>query len=73
MRKIGISEHNLLFVNAGRIRALILEEKALDLLVRDFPYNPANGLYEMYFKFYFVTGFVNIFFFFKLMNLEVIL
>lgn len=32
MNKIGIPQDNMLLVNAGRIRALILEEKALDIV-----------------------------------------
>lgn len=53
MHKIGVPENNLLLVNAGRIRALILEEKAIDLATRGYRQhqNPElNGLYNVYFK-----------------------
>lgn len=32
MKKIGLPDDNLLVISAGRIKALILEEKALDML-----------------------------------------
>lgn len=35
MKKIGLPDDNMLVVNAGRIKALILEEKALDIIDRD--------------------------------------
>lgn len=34
MKKIGLPHNNMLVVNAGRIKALILEEKALDIIDR---------------------------------------
>jgi len=34
MEKIGLPNDNMLLVNAGRIKALILEEKALDIMDR---------------------------------------
>jgi len=34
MEKIGLPSDNMLLVNAGRIKALILEEKALDIMDR---------------------------------------
>jgi len=34
MKKIGLPDDNILLVNAGRIKALILEEKALDIINR---------------------------------------
>lgn len=34
MNKIGLPEDNMFLISAGRIKALILEEKALDLVER---------------------------------------
>jgi len=34
MEKIGLPNDNMLLVNAGRIKAVILEEKALDIIDR---------------------------------------
>lgn len=35
MNKIGLPEDNMFLISAGRIKALILEEKALDLVERN--------------------------------------
>lgn len=36
MNKIGLPEDNMFLISAGRIKALILEEKALDLVERSY-------------------------------------
>lgn len=33
MKQIGLPDDNMLFVNAGRLKGLILEEKALDIIM----------------------------------------
>lgn len=33
MKKIGLPDDNMLYVNAGRLKGLILEEKALDIMM----------------------------------------
>lgn len=37
MNKIGLPKDNMFLMSAGRIKALILEEKAIDLLETHFP------------------------------------
>lgn len=51
MNKIGLPHDNMLFVNAGRIKALILEEKALDVLERGiehYIHGSLHSLHSMY-------------------------
>lgn len=47
MNKIGLPDDNMLLVNAGRIKALILEEKALDITNENFGMNH-DGLQGWY-------------------------
>lgn len=50
METIGIPDDNMLFVNAGRIKALILEEKALDIIDRGITlyfYEGVPGMYDI--------------------------
>jgi len=44
MEKIGLPNDNMLLVNAGRIKALILEEKALDIMDRGIDIYVHDGL-----------------------------
>ncbi|XP_060840464.1 amyloid protein-binding protein 2 isoform X2 [Rhopalosiphum padi] len=46
MEKIGLPNDNMLLVNAGRIKALILEEKALDIMDRDLQADGIKRLLE---------------------------
>lgn len=46
MSKIGVPDDNMLLVNAGRIKALILEEKALYLLEHGINMRFENGTYN---------------------------
>lgn len=43
MKKIGLPDDNMLLVNAGRLKALILEEKALDIML-----DRGNNIYFVY-------------------------
>lgn len=47
MKKIGLPHDNMLFVNAGRIKALILEEKAIDLVESGLEHYTHEGLESM--------------------------
>jgi len=46
MKKIGLPDDNILLVNAGRIKALILEEKALDIVNRGEDILIFNGTHD---------------------------
>lgn len=45
MKKIGLPDDNMLLVNAGRIKALVLEEKALNIINRGEDILMFNGVY----------------------------
>lgn len=51
MKKIGLPDDNMLLISAGRIKALILEEKALDLINEDNIFEPI-GLCNIHLIFY---------------------
>lgn len=47
MKKLGLPDDNMLLIDAGEVKALILEEKALDIMNENFG-NDVNdrGLYD---------------------------
>lgn len=61
MEKIGLPNDNMLLVNAGRIKALILEEKALDIMDRGidiYIHDGIRGLCIYFLLFYYFLIFV---------------
>lgn len=62
MEKIGLPSDNMLLVNAGRIKALILEEKALDIMERGIDIYIHDGIRGLciYFLLLFVYLLINI-------------
>jgi len=57
MEKIGLPNDNMLLVNAGRIKALILEEKALDIMDRGidiYLHDGIRGLCIYFLSFYYL-------------------
>jgi len=60
MEKIGLPNDNMLLVNAGRIKALILEEKALDIMDRGidiYIHDGIRGLCICFLLFYYLFFF----------------
>ena len=54
MEKIGLPNDNMLLVNAGRIKALILEEKALDIMDRGIDIYIHEGIRGLCIFYYFI-------------------
>jgi hypothetical protein len=66
MNKIGLPHDNMLFVNAGRIKALILEEKALDVLERGIEHYIHGSLHSIHSMYNIFLKYCCLYFFFIL-------
>lgn len=70
METIGLPNDNMLLVNAGRIKALILEEKALDIMDRGIEIYVNDGIRGLCIYNFIIYLFV--FFYMLLINLSFI-